>query len=43
MNSLQEYGYWGVALAIGLESMGIPVPVRQRLLGQRCMPGKHRR
>ena len=24
--ALQEYGYWGVALAIALESMGVPVP-----------------
>ena len=22
----QEYGYWGVALAIALESIGVPVP-----------------
>jgi membrane protein DedA with SNARE-associated domain len=24
--ALQEYGYWGVALAIALESIGVPVP-----------------
>lgn len=40
MNSLQEYGYWGVALAIGLESMGIPVPGETALVGAALYAGK---
>ena len=32
MIAAQEYGYWGVALAVGLESMGVPIPGETALI-----------
>jgi hypothetical protein len=36
----QEYGYWGVALAIALESMGVPVPGETALVAAALYAGK---
>jgi membrane protein DedA with SNARE-associated domain len=36
----QEYGYWGVALAVGLESMGIPIPGETALVAAALYAGK---
>ena len=36
----QEYGYWGVALAIGLESMGVPIPGETALVAAALYAGK---
>jgi membrane protein DedA with SNARE-associated domain len=36
----QEYGYWGVALAIGLESMGVPIPGETALIAGALYAGK---
>ena len=36
MIDTQEYGYLGVALAVGWESMGIPIPCETGLSQQRC-------
>jgi membrane protein DedA with SNARE-associated domain len=36
----QEYGYWGVALAIALESMGVPIPGETALVAAALYAGK---
>jgi membrane protein DedA with SNARE-associated domain len=36
----QEYGYWGVALAVGLESMGVPIPGETALIAAALYAGK---
>jgi membrane protein DedA with SNARE-associated domain len=36
----EEYGYWGVALAVGLESMGVPVPGETALVAAALYAGK---
>jgi membrane protein DedA with SNARE-associated domain len=36
----QEYGYWGVALAVGLESMGVPIPGETALIAGALYAGK---
>jgi membrane protein DedA with SNARE-associated domain len=38
--ALQKYGYLGVALAIGLESMGVPVPGETALVAAALYAGK---
>jgi membrane protein DedA with SNARE-associated domain len=38
--AVQTYGYWGVALAIGLESMGVPVPGETALIAAALYAGK---
>jgi membrane protein DedA with SNARE-associated domain len=38
--ALQEYGYWGVALAIALESIGVPVPGETALVAAGLYAGK---
>jgi membrane protein DedA with SNARE-associated domain len=38
--ALQEYGYWGVALAIALESMGVPVPGETAVVAAALYAGK---
>lgn len=40
MIALQKYGYLGVALAIGLESMGVPVPGETALVAAALYAGK---
>ena len=40
MIAAQEYGYWGVALAIALESMGVPVPGETALVAAALYAGK---
>jgi membrane protein DedA with SNARE-associated domain len=40
MSALQTYSYWGVALAIGLESMGVPVPGETALVAAALYAGK---
>jgi membrane protein DedA with SNARE-associated domain len=36
---IASYGYWGVALAIGLESMGIPIPGETALISAALYAG----
>jgi len=38
--AVQTYSYWGVALAIGLESMGVPVPGETALVAAALYAGK---
>jgi membrane protein DedA with SNARE-associated domain len=40
VNAFQEYGYWGVAFAIGLESMGVPIPGETALVAAALYAGK---
>jgi membrane protein DedA with SNARE-associated domain len=40
VSALQEYGYWGVALFIALESMGVPVPGETALVAAALYAGK---
>lgn len=40
MIAAQEYGYWGVALAIALESMGVPIPGETALVAAALYGGK---
>lgn len=40
MSALAQYGYWGVALAIALESMGVPVPGETALVAAALYAGK---
>ena len=40
MISFQKYGYLGVALAIALESMGVPVPGETALVAAALYAGK---
>ena len=40
MIAAQEYGYWGVALAVGLESMGVPIPGETALIAAALYAGK---
>jgi membrane protein DedA with SNARE-associated domain len=40
MSALQEYGYWGVALSVALESMGVPVPGETALVAAALYAGK---
>jgi hypothetical protein len=38
--ALEKYGYWGVALIIALESMGVPVPGETALVAAALYAGK---
>jgi membrane protein DedA with SNARE-associated domain len=38
--AFQTYGYWGVALAIALESMGVPIPGETALVAAALYAGK---
>ena len=40
MITLETYGYWGVTLAIALESMGVPVPGETALVAAALYAGK---
>jgi membrane protein DedA with SNARE-associated domain len=40
MIALETYGYWGVTLAIALESMGVPVPGETALVAAALYAGK---
>ena len=40
MIALEKYGYWGVALTIALESMGVPVPGETALVAAALYAGK---
>ena len=43
MNFIQEYGYLGIAVVVGLKSMGLPLPGESPLLRQRSTPARPRR
>ena len=34
---VQTYGYWAVLLAVGLESLGVPIPGETTLIGQKVI------
>jgi membrane protein DedA with SNARE-associated domain len=40
MIALETYGYWGVPVAIALESMGVPIPGETALVGAALYAGK---
>ena len=40
MIAAQEYGYLGVALAVSLESMGVPIPGETALIAAAVYAGK---
>jgi membrane protein DedA with SNARE-associated domain len=39
MNFIQEYGYLGIAVVVGLESMGLPLPGEATLIAAGMQSG----